>query len=104
MIDADEDAHGGAGVGVEQRDEFGGAAVKGLSVQFEGASGLTTTAPTFTPVRLSAGATSGSWAPAIVLDTTNGGAYLTGSGTCTGGKTIYWTADVHSVELASGLN
>jgi hypothetical protein len=85
--------------------DFGLVSNKSVSsVQFEGASGLTTTAPTFTPVRLSAGATSGSWAPAIVLDTTNGGAYLTGSGTCTGGKTIYWTADVHSVELASGLN
>jgi hypothetical protein len=35
VIDADEDAHGGAGVGVEKRDELVGAAIKGLSVNFE---------------------------------------------------------------------
>ncbi len=37
MVDADEDAHGGAGVGVEEGDELGGAAVEGLSVEFEAA-------------------------------------------------------------------
>ena len=37
VIDADEDAHGGTGVGVEERDEFGGATVEGLGVEFEGA-------------------------------------------------------------------
>jgi hypothetical protein len=39
VIDADEDAHGGAGVGVEERDEFGGAAIEGLGVEFERARG-----------------------------------------------------------------
>ncbi|MCW2283385.1 hypothetical protein M2323_001201 [Rhodoblastus acidophilus] len=71
-------------------------------VQFEGASGPTTTPPTFTSVRKSTGAAS--WTPSVVLDTTNGGAYLTGTGTCTGGKTIYWVADVHIVETGAGAN
>ena len=37
VIDADEDAHGGAGVGVEQRDELVGAAVERLGVELESA-------------------------------------------------------------------
>ena len=37
VIDAEENAHGWAGVGVEQRDELAGAAVEGLSVEFESA-------------------------------------------------------------------
>lgn len=82
---------------------FGLAANKSAGgVQFEGATGLTTTAPTFTAVRKSSGASS--WTPAVVLDTTNGAAYLTGTGTCTGGKTIYWVADVHIVETGAGVN
>ena len=72
------------------------------SVKFEGASALTTTPPTWTAVRQSTGAAS--WTPAIVLDTTNGGAYFTGTGTCTGSKTIYWVADVHVVEIGAGAN
>ena len=35
VIDADEDAHGGTGVGVEKRDELAGAAIEGLGVEFE---------------------------------------------------------------------
>ena len=35
MIDADEDAHGGTGVGVKQRNEFGGAAIECLGVALE---------------------------------------------------------------------
>jgi len=80
--------------------DFGIAGNKDASgVRFEGASGLTTTPPTWTTVRKSSGAAD--WTPAVVLDTTNGGAYLTGSGTCTGGKTIYWTADVRVVETGA---
>ncbi len=37
VVDADEDAHGGAGVGVEQWDELVGAAVEGLGVELEAA-------------------------------------------------------------------
>ena len=37
MIDADQDAHGRTGVGVEERDELAGAAIKSLGVEFESA-------------------------------------------------------------------
>jgi hypothetical protein len=60
--------------------------------------------PSWSLVGETAGALSGSWTPGISLDTTNGAAYLTGSGTCTGSKTIYWTAKVTTVESASGAN
>jgi hypothetical protein len=59
-------------------------------------------APTWTQVAATAGAAG--WTPAVVLDTANGGAYLTGTGTCAGGKTIYWNARVTTVETASGAN
>ncbi len=36
MIDADEDTHGGTGVGVEEGDELVGAAVERLRVELEG--------------------------------------------------------------------
>jgi hypothetical protein len=77
------------------------AASSAASTVFVDAAGADTT-PTYTKVSGTSG-TSG-WTPAIVKDTTNGGCYLTGTGSTSGGKTIYWTADIHVVEVAAGTN
>jgi len=37
VVDANENTHGGAGVGFEQRDEFGGTEIEDLGVLFEAA-------------------------------------------------------------------
>lgn len=73
-------------------------------VLFQTSSTTSATPPAFAVTRITAGATTGSWTPAIVLDNTNGGAFLTMTGTCTGSKTIYTTADVHIVETGAGSN
>lgn len=75
-----------------------------LGVVFQNASGTTTSPPTWTVSRTSAGATSGAWTPAVVLDNTNGGAWITMTGTCTGSKTIYSNAYVTIQETGAGTN
>lgn len=59
-------------------------------------------APTWTRTAATGGAAE--WTPAVVLDTTNGGAYVTGTGRCDGGRTINWTADIATVEAAAAAN
>jgi hypothetical protein len=66
------------------------------------ASAAFVSTPTWSQIAATSGASG--WTPAVVLDTTNGGAYLTGTGACAGGKTIYWNARVTTVETASGAN
>ncbi len=53
--------------------------------------------PTWTVVPGASSGASG-WTPGVALDAANGAAYLTGTGACTGGKAIYWTAKVTAVE------
>lgn len=74
------------------------------TVAFVSAAG-TNVAPTWTTISLSSGALSAGWAPQVILDQTARSAVIQGTNsTCTGGKTVYWTAKIDTIESADGTN